>query len=50
LHMTLMTLKANLDLAAEQLIAAANDAGGSDNVSLILVRVLKSFAHDAPDA
>jgi serine/threonine protein phosphatase PrpC len=43
LHMTLMTLKANLDLAAEQLIAAANDAGGNDNVSLILVRVMASF-------
>src|SRR6185437_11170976 len=47
LHMTLMTLKANLDLAAEQLIASANDAGGSDNVSLILVRVMASFARAA---
>lgn len=43
LHMTLMTLKANLDLAAAQLIGAANDAGGSDNVSLILVRVKSAF-------
>ncbi len=47
IHMTLMTLRANLDLAAEQLIASANDAGGTDNVSLILVRVLKSFARAA---
>ena len=47
IHMTLTTLKANLDLAAEQLIAAANDAGGSDNVSLVLVRVTKSFARGA---
>ena len=45
IHMTLMTLKANLDLAADQLIQSANDAGGTDNVSLILVRVMKSFAH-----
>jgi len=47
IHMTLMTLRANLDLAAEQLIQSANDAGGTDNVSLILVRVVKSFARAA---
>lgn len=47
IHMTLTTLKANLDLAAGQLIAAANDAGGSDNVSLILVRVKSGFARAA---
>lgn len=47
IHMTLMTLKANLDLAAEQLIASANDAGGTDNVSLVLVRVTKGFARAA---
>jgi protein phosphatase len=47
IHMTLMTLKANLDLAAEQLIASANDAGGTDNVSLVLVRVTKDFARAA---
>jgi protein phosphatase len=44
IHMTLGALKANLDLAAQQLIQAANDAGGNDNVSLVLVHVLKSFA------
>lgn len=44
IQMTLGALKANLDLAAQQLIQAANDAGGTDNVSLVLVRVLKSFA------
>jgi serine/threonine protein phosphatase PrpC len=45
--MTVSTLRANLDLAAEQLIQSANDAGGSDNVSLILVRVMKSYARSA---
>ncbi|HXA46791.1 MAG TPA: protein phosphatase 2C domain-containing protein, partial [Burkholderiaceae bacterium] len=44
IHMTLGALKANLSLAAQQLISAANDAGGNDNVSVILVRVMTSFA------
>jgi serine/threonine protein phosphatase PrpC len=44
LQMSLVTLAANLDLAAQMLIQAANDAGGQDNVSVILVRVTKSFA------
>jgi serine/threonine protein phosphatase PrpC len=44
LQMSLTTLKANLDLAAQMLIQAANDAGGSDNVSVILVRIAKNFA------
>jgi serine/threonine protein phosphatase PrpC len=41
---TLIALRANLNLAAQQLIQAANDAGGTDNVSVILVRVMQSFA------
>lgn len=44
--LTLNTLKANPGLAAEQLIEAANDAGGHDNVSVVFVRTLKSFAVD----
>lgn len=44
LQMTLTTLKANLELAAQLLIQAANDAGGTDNVSVILVRVTKNSA------
>jgi serine/threonine protein phosphatase PrpC len=39
IQMTLLALGANLDLAARQLIQAANDAGGRDNVSVILVRI-----------
>ena len=44
IELTLLTLNANLELAANQLIQMANDYGGKDNVSVILVRVLKSFA------
>lgn len=42
-QLTLTSLKANLPLAAEQLVQQANDNGGRDNVSVILVRVLKEF-------
>jgi protein phosphatase len=41
--LTLQALSANLDLAAEQLVQMANDNGGRDNVSVILVRVLQAF-------
>ena len=42
--MTLQTLSANLRLAAQQLVQMANDNGGRDNVSVILVRVVRDFA------
>jgi serine/threonine protein phosphatase PrpC len=41
---TLETLQANLPLAAKQLVQLANDNGGRDNVSVILVRILADFA------
>ncbi len=44
IELTLQSLNTNLELAANQLIQMANDYGGKDNVSVILVRVLKSFA------
>ena len=41
---TLYALQNNLPLAAEQLIQMANDNGGRDNVSVILVKIKGKFA------
>jgi len=41
---TLYAMQGNLPLAAEQLIQMANDNGGRDNVSVILVKVKNGFA------
>ncbi len=41
--LTLQALGANLELAATQLVQMANDNGGRDNVSVILVKVLREF-------
>ena len=41
--LTLQALGANLELAATQLIQMANDNGGRDNVSVILVKICASF-------
>lgn len=41
---TLYAMQGNLPLAAEQLIQMANDSGGRDNVSVILVKVKGDFA------
>src|SRR5258706_1518088 len=44
IHSTLSTLQSNLPLAATQLVQLANDCGGRDNISVILVRILEDFA------
>jgi protein phosphatase len=44
IELTLSSLQANLPLAAQQLVQQANDNGGRDNVSVILVRVVKDFS------
>jgi protein phosphatase len=41
---TLQMLQANLPLAATQLVEMANDNGGRDNVSVVLVKVKADFA------
>ena len=43
IQLTLASLQANLPLAAQQLVQQANDNGGRDNVSVILVRVVKDY-------
>ncbi len=41
IHLTVTSLKSNLPLAAQQLVQQANDNGGRDNISVILVHVLR---------
>ena len=43
ISMTLQALAANLELCATQLVQMANDNGGRDNVSVILVRIKEEF-------
>jgi protein phosphatase len=43
IELTLSSLQANLPLASQQLVQMANDNGGRDNVSVILVRILRNF-------
>ncbi len=40
----LFAMQGNLPLAAEQLIQMANDNGGRDNVSVMLVKILEDYA------
>lgn len=44
IQMTLIALRSNLGLMAQQLVQAANDAGGRDNISVMLIKVVSGFA------
>ncbi|MGV2480644.1 UNVERIFIED_CONTAM: SpoIIE family protein phosphatase, partial [Salmonella enterica subsp. enterica serovar Weltevreden] len=44
ISLTLGRLADNLDSAAEELVRLANEAGGKDNVSVVLARANASFA------
>jgi PPM family protein phosphatase len=46
IEMTLEALGANLQLASEQLVQMANDNGGRDNISVVLIKVKKDFPAD----
>jgi serine/threonine protein phosphatase PrpC len=43
IRLTLITLKTNPSLTVQQLIQAANDNGGRDNISAMLIRVAEPF-------
>jgi protein phosphatase len=43
IQLTLSVLGSNLELAAQQLVHIANDNGGRDNISVILVKILRNF-------
>lgn len=44
IRLTLEEFGANLDRAAERLVEQANEHGGADNISVVLVRVIKPFS------
>lgn len=48
IELIVRSIRTNLPLAAHQLVQAAKDNGGYDNVSVILVKVLKPFPADDP--
>ena len=44
IELTVSSLSSNLPLAATQLVQMANDAGGRDNISVVLVKIKRDFA------
>lgn len=47
MHLVLSSMRDKLQLAADHLVRLANDHGGRDNISVILVRVLQPFPASA---
>ena len=43
IRLTLITLKSNPNLTVQQLVQAANDNGGRDNISAMLIRIAEPF-------
>jgi protein phosphatase len=43
IHLTINTFSTNVETIGEQLIKLANDNGGRDNVSIVIVKVMDSF-------
>jgi serine/threonine protein phosphatase PrpC len=43
IRLTLITLKSNPSLTVQQLVQAANDNGGRDNISAMLIRVVEPY-------
>ena len=43
IRLTLVTLRSNASLTVQQLVQAANDNGGRDNISAMLIRVAEPF-------
>jgi protein phosphatase len=43
IRLTLLTLKQNPNLTVQQLIQAANDNGGRDNISAMMIRIVEPF-------
>ncbi len=46
IHLTIDTFSDNLETAARQLVKLANDNGGRDNVSVVLVKPITSFENE----
>jgi len=43
IHLTISTFGVNLDTVSKQLVQLANDNGGRDNISVMLIQVLDLF-------
>jgi serine/threonine protein phosphatase PrpC len=47
IHLTISTFNSHIDTIGEQLVKLANDNGGRDNISVVLIRVAEAFPANA---